>query len=297
LKRLLEEKEMFDKKNFSESLWKSIVLAFILIAAGSQSAWAFSSIKTNFLTAYPSAAGSRLDTLPSAPNHCGACHYNFNSSPSLNPYGQAILAGGTSAAQILAIGSNDSDGDGYTNNEEIQGIGFSNIPTFPGLTPSNVSSVSGVTLSEINGFLVPVASAVSCNNASDCDDTLFCNGIESCSSETSLCVAGTDPCTGATPACVEEGTGTCVECVIDADCAVGETCDVMNMCIAAGCPEGTPPEVLLYDTNGDCLLNKAELKNYSDTLKIAQKAEMTALKAKQTLEKDKYKAIKINYSN
>ncbi len=63
------------------------------------------------------------------------------------------------------------------------------------------------------------------------------------------------------------------------------------------CPPDTPPEVVTFDKNGDCLLNKEELKDYSSTLKIDQSAEKTALKTKQTLEKDKYKAIKVNFSN
>jgi len=131
----------------------------------------------------------------------------------------------------------------------------------------------------------------------DCDDTLFCNGIESCSLEGSstVCVAGTAPCSGATPGCIEE-TDTCVECVLNADCAAGEICEE-NLCVDAECPENTPPEVLLFDTNFDCLLNKEELKNYSTTLKNAQKADKTELKAKHSLEKDKYKVIKGNYSN
>ena len=102
-------------------------------------------------------SGSRLDTLPSASNHCGACHYDFGGGGTLNPYGAAIQSNGFgNAAAIAAIGSLDSDGDGFTNDEEIEGVGFTNIPTFPGLKPSNVSNVSGVTASELTGFLVPV---------------------------------------------------------------------------------------------------------------------------------------------
>ena len=68
---------------------------------------------------------------------------------------------------------------------------------------------------------------------------LFCNGAETC-------VAGTDPCTGDTPECIEEGTGTCVECLIDADCAEEEICED-NMCIDGACPADTPEEVLLFE--------------------------------------------------
>jgi hypothetical protein len=136
-----------------------------------------------------------------------------------------------------------------------------------------------------------------CTANDDCIDTIYCNGIESCNLEASVtvCVAGTAPCTGATPAC-DEGTDTCFECVFDTDCAEGEVCED-NLCVVASCPSDTPADVIAFDTNGDCLLNKEELKNYSDTLKIRQSAEKTALKTKHTLEKDQYKAIKVNYSN
>jgi len=264
---------MFYKKNSFQCISKLVLLVLMLVAAGYQSAGASSGIKTKFLTAYPSAVGTRLDTLPSAPNHCGACHYAFSdgAKPSnLNPYGQAIAANGKSSAEILAIGSLDSDGDGFSNNDEITGAGFTNIPTFPGLTPSNVSNVSGVTLSEINGFLVPVADT--CVNDDDCADGLFCNGDEKC--EDQVCVAGTDPCTGDTPECVE----------------------ATDTCVAAGCQEGTPPEVLLYDEDDDCLLNTDELKTYNDTLKAEQKQEKDDLKADQTAEKNQYNLIKKEYA-
>ena len=264
---------MFCKKNSFQCISKLVLLVLIFIAAGLPSAWASSGIRSKFFTAYPSALGSRLATLPSAPNHCGVCHYAFSDGAApknLNPYGQAINANGTSPDDILTIGSLDSDGDGFSNNDEITGTGFTNIPTFPGLTPSNVSNVSGVTLSEINGFLVPVADA--CVNDDDCADGLFCNGDEKC--EDQVCVAGTDPCTGDTPECVEE-TDTCVE---------------------AGCQEGTPPEVLTFDENGDCFLNKEELKKYSDTLKASQKKEKDDLKTDQTAEKNQYNLIKKEYA-
>ena len=64
----------------------------------------------------------------------------------------------------------------------------------------------------------------SCNIAADCDDNLFCTGIESCSSETSTrCVAGTgfsceagETCNEATDAC-----DVAPACTVNADCADG----------------------------------------------------------------------------
>ena len=132
-----------------------------------------------------------------------------------------------------------------------------------------------------------------CTEDADCDDLLFCNGAETCVAEE--CVAGTDPCTGDTPECIEEGTGTCVECLNDEDCA-GELICENNECIDDACPPDTPPEVLLYDTDGNCLLSKEELKTYSAALKTSQKQAKDDLKATQTAEKNQYKMIKSDYA-
>ena len=138
----------------------------------------------------------------------------------------------------------------------------------------------------------------------DCDDGVYCNGIESCSLEASEtsgeCVAGTDPCTGATPECIEEGTGTCVECVTDANCDDGEICEA-DVCVASGtCPEGTPAEVVavmdLFDKDGNCLLNKEELKAYNTSQKELHKQQKLNLKNEQSQDKTRYKLIKTNYS-
>ncbi|MBN1514660.1 MAG: calcium-binding protein [Phycisphaerae bacterium] len=55
-----------------------------------------------------------------------------------------------------------------------------------------------------------------CNSDENCDDGLFCNGAETCNTETRQCVAGTPPCDAAL--CVEEDD-TCMECLEDSDCA------------------------------------------------------------------------------
>lgn len=174
-----------------------------------------------------------------------------------------------------------------------------------------------------------------CETDADCDDGLFCNGIESCSTEGSICVDGEPPCADnetcddeldqcippcdddadcddedlcTTDACNEgecvntavdcengvcnPADGICVDCLLDTDCAEDEIC-VDNVCILDNeCPPDTPPEVLIYDEDGDCVLNQEELKNYQQTLKDDQKAEKNALKEKQKAEKDQYKLIK-----
>jgi hypothetical protein len=269
---LKEEKDMCAKKNEYHFLWKLVLLALILVTVGAPSAWATGGIKSEFLTAYPPADGSRLTTLPSAPNHCGACHFDFAFAPNmgdnLNPYGEAMVENGTSAAEILAIGSQDSDGDGYSNDEEITGTGFTNIPTFPGLEPSIVSQANGVSPTELTGFLVPVE-AEPCESDDNCTEGQICeDGV-----------------------CIDDDA-----CESDDNCTEGEIC-VLGVCIVDNaCPPDTPPEVLIYDTDGDCFLNKEELKNYKSTLKADQKEEKNALKDKQKAEKNQYKMIKKEYS-
>lgn len=67
---------------------------------------------------YPNIVGSRIDT-------CVLCH--TSSIPNMNPYGAAYLAAGRGLASSLhAIENVDSDGDGFTNIQEIMAL------TFPG---------------------------------------------------------------------------------------------------------------------------------------------------------------------
>ena len=140
-------------------LHKLIIPALVFITLTAPAAWATNSIKTRFLTAYPSATGTRLVTLNGVA-HCGACHYDFSGGGTLNPYGDAMLTNGYgTTAAILAIGSQDSDGDGFNNKTEITDANYSNYPTFPGLKSSNVSLVSnlptGITVAYLSSYLTP----------------------------------------------------------------------------------------------------------------------------------------------
>ena len=82
-----------------------------------------------------------------------------------------------------------------------------------------------------------------CNIAADCDDTLFCTGIESCSPETSTCVAGSgNPC-AAGETCLEE-TDQCVPaatCEIDDDCSDDLFCNGDETCSGGDCLPGSNP--------------------------------------------------------
>lgn len=74
----------------------------------------------------------------------------------------------------------------------------------------------------------------------DCEDTVYCNGIESCSAEGSatICFAGT-PVDCGDQFC-DELSQSCVDCLIDANCDDGVYCDGAEICDAGACFEGAP---------------------------------------------------------
>ncbi|MGE5175532.1 MAG: FlgD immunoglobulin-like domain containing protein [Hyphomicrobiales bacterium] len=137
----------------------AVTAALLLLV---QTALARPPIRKAFFNDYPSAVGSRLDNLPNHATHCGVCHYDFNGGGPRNLFGQQVEAAipnySTFEAAILSLDGNDSDGDGYTNHQEILDlVSFSNTPTFPGLQISNFSAVSNVGPDDITPYLTPVA--------------------------------------------------------------------------------------------------------------------------------------------
>lgn len=137
-----------------------LLTALLLLSAASVQAR--NPYRTAFFSAYPSANGTAIATVPSRPSHCGVCHFDFAGSGPRNPYGiavgVAIASGnyGSTSAAILSLDGLDTDGDGYTNHVEIlDTANFSNTPTFPGLTATNVSSVINVSLGDIQNHLTP----------------------------------------------------------------------------------------------------------------------------------------------
>ncbi|MBN2507400.1 MAG: hypothetical protein JXQ71_11965 [Verrucomicrobia bacterium] len=130
-----------------------------LLALGLTEAAARNQIRQAFFQNYPSALGSPLDTVPSAPGHCGVCHYKFGGGGARNPYGVAVgnnLSAGNSNA-VWIIRDQDSDNDGHTTLVEVTSTAYDNTPTFPGLTPANVNLVSGVAVADLKDYLVPAS--------------------------------------------------------------------------------------------------------------------------------------------
>ncbi len=138
-----------------------LVIVVVLLIA--HAAIARNPIRRTFFSLYPEADGTQLNELPSSSSHCGVCHYDFGGGGPRNSYGLAVevgLQGGLSNEQsILAVEANDSDGDGFSNLQEITDIaGFTNTPTFPGLSLANYGSSLNVDLAEVEPYLTPEGS-------------------------------------------------------------------------------------------------------------------------------------------
>ncbi len=90
----------------------------------------------NFEGTYSTAVGSRIDT-------CSLCH--TSSIPSLNAFGAAYKAAGRNPAAFAAIASLDSDGDGYTNAQEIAALTFPGDPNDHPAAPPTATATPGPT--------------------------------------------------------------------------------------------------------------------------------------------------------
>ena len=87
--------------------------AFVVVALGvfalTDTASATNGVLDTFTTAYPGTAGTALA-------NCSTCH---TSVPNLNAYGSALRAAGMNFAGIEGL---DSDGDGFSNLQEIRNL-------------------------------------------------------------------------------------------------------------------------------------------------------------------------------
>ncbi len=71
------------------------------------------------------------------------------------------------------------------------------------------------------------------NNA-NCDDTLFCNGAETCDALLD-CQAGTNPCPGQL---CDDIANVCVDCLLNSDCDDGLFCNGAETCVGGLCNAG-----------------------------------------------------------
>ncbi len=140
------------------------VISLLVFLLAHQNAEARNNIRDAFFAVYPAAEGTVLATVPSQPDHCGVCHFDFTGGGTRTPYGALIEAAlpdfpsnpnGRRQA-VESVQGEDADSDGFTSLVEITDLeNFTNTPTFPGLTPANVENASNVALSDIQDYLVP----------------------------------------------------------------------------------------------------------------------------------------------
>jgi hypothetical protein len=139
-RKLFYQKEIMMKKH--KKLWEVlnrmavsftgalVVLIVMIVFSKPQSGQALPGDLSSAAAKYPNIAGTSLQA-------CDLCH--TASIPNLNPYGAAYKANGRSTAAFGLIESLDSDGDGFTNIQEISSLTFPGNPaSFPSLpTPTN----------------------------------------------------------------------------------------------------------------------------------------------------------------
>jgi hypothetical protein len=101
-------------------------IAFVAMLMIVPQVMARQSYLTTFETTYPAAAGSRIDA-------CNLCHNSPRGGDARNPYG---LSYASSGHNFTAIENIDSDGDGWTNLQEINSLTFPGNATDHPTTPA-----------------------------------------------------------------------------------------------------------------------------------------------------------------
>jgi len=140
-----------------------ILLLVMIVSSKPQTGTAAPGDLTSATNKYPNLVGSLLQS-------CDLCH--TASVPQLNPYGAAYKANGRNTAAFGAIENLDSDGDGFTNIQELNALTFpgnaSSFPVVPtatnppaptATTPPSTSASATVNLSQAS-VVVGTSSAV-----------------------------------------------------------------------------------------------------------------------------------------
>jgi len=118
------------------------------------------------------------------------------------------------------------------NTTDSKGQEFYDLWNNNGKCPPEVMATTTFTLGE-------------CAGDADCDDGLYCNGVETCDLATNTCVAGTSvDCSDGVDCTIDscnESTDTCDHAPDDAFCDNGLYCDGAEICdVLLGCQAGTP---------------------------------------------------------
>ncbi|MDD5370418.1 MAG: hypothetical protein PHQ40_15150 [Anaerolineaceae bacterium] len=127
----------------------AILVTSLLLLNQPKFAAANSDDLANAVTKYPGINGTRLDA-------CALCH--TSQVPALNPYGAAYKSNGRDGTAFGAIENLDSDGDGFSNLQEIQALSFpGNAADVPHATVQ--PSVTAAPTSQATPFPTPTVGA------------------------------------------------------------------------------------------------------------------------------------------
>jgi len=184
----------------------SIYLLVIVYSLSTATKGTANSDDMNIARSYRNIGGTRLDS-------CSLCH---TSAPNLNPYGLAYkeafgikLPPPRSIANLGAIESLDSDGDGFSNIVEIMALTFPGNPSdFP---KPNTSTPTATARPTATSTRVPSPTATSVDTATPATPGPSpMPGIEPTATSVVPATPGPSPIPGiqptATPRCDEEGT-------------------------------------------------------------------------------------------
>ena len=157
----------------------------------------------------------------------------------------------TTGDTTTATGSETTDGVDATGTES---------GTTTGSESTDGSTSAGESTSETNGESSSSSGGSDCNVDADCDDGVFCNGMEQCVGN--VCMAGTPVgCNGddgiaCTVHTCSEQAQACVHQPSNALCGANETCDAQQGCVPEVCnPVACNNQV--YQC-GDCLDNDGD---------------------------------------
>lgn len=127
-----------------------ILLTAMIASSKPQTTRALPGDLSGVVAKYPNLAASSLNT-------CDLCH--TSSIPNLNPFGAAYKANGRSPAALTAIENLDSDGDGFTNIQELNALSFpgnsASVPALPTATNTVVPTPTNTTIPSPTNTTVP----------------------------------------------------------------------------------------------------------------------------------------------
>ena len=139
-----------------------------------------------------------------------------------------MLPADLNAAGLECLSDGDCDDGIFCNGVESCDLGTNTCVALSACPPMDPPSVCN----EATDSCDPA-----CAMDSDCDDGLFCNGVESCDTESGLCFAVSScPPGGSPPTECNEVTDTCdpASCVMDSDCDDGIFCNGIESCSLIG---------------------------------------------------------------